>query len=270
MIQIQKNEFEKIVTAAASPTSGIFDSMPVYFARAEQVATEQYLGRETVEKASPELLGALKKFICLYGFLLAIPSLDLVLTETGFGVVSNQNVAPASVDRVRNLTESLMTASGHAIEQCVELCRGTAWADTIQAKRFISRLIYCSDQLPLIAIHPATRAKLVEMTGKFSIIERSISMLISEELRQRLLQGLRRNDLDEQEQVLMVYLTEYYASYLTYMEMKQPISNWLKVPVLRFLDENLEHFEIYKNSLTYKARMSNPYENRHDDTCYFF
>ena len=33
----------------------------------------------------------------------AIPSLDLVLTPNGFGVVSNQNIAPASKERVDRL-----------------------------------------------------------------------------------------------------------------------------------------------------------------------
>ena len=37
----------------------------------------------------------------------AIPSLDLVLTPNGFGVVSNQNVAPASKERVDRLIASL-------------------------------------------------------------------------------------------------------------------------------------------------------------------
>ena len=37
----------------------------------------------------------------------AVPNLDLVLTPNGFGIVSNQNVAPASRDRVARLIASL-------------------------------------------------------------------------------------------------------------------------------------------------------------------
>ena len=37
----------------------------------------------------------------------AVPSLDLVLTPNGFGIVSNQNVAPASRDLVVRLVNSL-------------------------------------------------------------------------------------------------------------------------------------------------------------------
>ena len=36
-----------------------------------------------------------------------IPSLDIVLTPNGFGVVSNQNIAPASKERVERLIASL-------------------------------------------------------------------------------------------------------------------------------------------------------------------
>ena len=39
--------------------------------------------------------------------LIAIPSLDLVLTTNGFGIVSNQNVVPASRERVDALISSL-------------------------------------------------------------------------------------------------------------------------------------------------------------------
>lgn len=38
----------------------------------------------------------------------AVPALDLVLTPNGFGIVNNQNVVPASKERVENLRKSLL------------------------------------------------------------------------------------------------------------------------------------------------------------------
>ena len=40
-------------------------------------------------------------------FMRAVPSLDLVLTPNGFGIVSNQNIAPASPHRISRLLGSL-------------------------------------------------------------------------------------------------------------------------------------------------------------------
>lgn len=36
-----------------------------------------------------------------------VPQLDLILTPNGFGIVSNQNVVPASKERIERLTRSL-------------------------------------------------------------------------------------------------------------------------------------------------------------------
>lgn len=49
----------------------------------------------------PGLEAAVIKLVCLRTYQEQIPQLDLVLTPTGFGVVSNQNLAPASADRVK-------------------------------------------------------------------------------------------------------------------------------------------------------------------------
>ena len=58
----------------------------------------------------------------------AVPSLDLVLTPNGFGIVSNQNVAPASRDRVARLIASLETSRDNSIEQLIAyLLREEEW-----------------------------------------------------------------------------------------------------------------------------------------------
>lgn len=49
----------------------------------------------------------------------AIPSLDLVLTPNGLGVVSNQNIAPASKERVDRLIGSLADYR----DECIASCR---------------------------------------------------------------------------------------------------------------------------------------------------
>ena len=46
-------------------------------------------------------------------FMRAVPSLDLVLTPNGFGIVSNQNIAPASPHRISRLLGSLEPGYRH-------------------------------------------------------------------------------------------------------------------------------------------------------------
>ena len=63
-----------------------------------------------------------RQAVAAEAFRMAVPSLDLVLTQNGFGIVSNNTVAPASKDRVAALVEGLMDMRDAAIESlAVEL-----------------------------------------------------------------------------------------------------------------------------------------------------
>ena len=59
----------------------------------------------------------------------AVPSLDLVLTPNGFGIVSNQNIAPASKERVDRLLAALETTRDDCIELLLRYLPGeNTWA----------------------------------------------------------------------------------------------------------------------------------------------
>lgn len=63
----------------------------------------------------------------------AVPSLDLVLTPNGFGIVSNSNVAPASKERVERLIESLQSRCDFMIGQLLQtLPKYVEWTHTKQ------------------------------------------------------------------------------------------------------------------------------------------
>ena len=74
-------------------------------------------------------------------FRAAIPSLDLILTPNGFGIVSNSNVIPASRDRVERLMDSLEASRDQAIEQLLPLLAvHEEWRSTEQGKFFAATL----------------------------------------------------------------------------------------------------------------------------------
>ena len=55
------------------------------------------------------------RIVVAHALMHAIPSLDLVLTPNGFGIVSNQNIAPASRERVERLIASVEQQRDDAI-----------------------------------------------------------------------------------------------------------------------------------------------------------
>ena len=112
-------------------------------------------------------------------FLRAVPSLDLVLTPNGFGVVSNNTIAPASKDRVDRLLVSLETNRDFAIDQLLhDLLSQSEWRTTPQGRFFLSTLFQTPLALPLELrkgkaweVFQQTRAQIVlieqELADKF-------------------------------------------------------------------------------------------------------
>lgn len=90
------------------------------------------------------------KVLATDAFLRAVPSLDLVLTPNGFGVVSNNTIAPASKDRVDRLLVSLETNRDFAIDQLLhELLPQPEWRTTPQGCFFLSTLFQTPLALPI-------------------------------------------------------------------------------------------------------------------------
>ena len=84
---------------------------------------------------------SLEKAIVCEAYKNAIPSLDLVLTPNGFGIVSNQNVAPASKERVERLLASLEQERDRNIEQLLlRLPTIEGWEQSAQGKYFAATM----------------------------------------------------------------------------------------------------------------------------------
>ena len=101
-IQISKDDFEQSILAATSSHSEVFESVEPHFKESYQRLCQQILGvvGEAALETSDDLREAVIKAVCLDAFLGVVRHLDLVLTPTGFGVVANNEVTPASAARV--------------------------------------------------------------------------------------------------------------------------------------------------------------------------
>ena len=101
-----------------------FDKILPWLDQAERWVFTQFIGDDFAPElmAMPETepLRTCATLVTVHeAFMRAVPSLDLVLTPNGFGIVSNQNVAPASPHRVTRLLASLETSRDIAIEQLI-------------------------------------------------------------------------------------------------------------------------------------------------------
>ena len=106
----------------------------------------------------------------------AVPSLDLVLTPNGFGIVSNQNVAPASRDRVARLITSLEASRDDCIEQLVAyLFRITDWYDSTIRHWFTATLFPFIDLANLSSFTDPRWANYLGLRSKAIDIEQRIA-----------------------------------------------------------------------------------------------
>ena len=90
----------------------LYDKMALYVRKAEAWLTRNFVGEVLMDTIAA--LGETDplRILCCHivatdAFRRTIPSLDLILTPNGFGIVSNQNVVPASADRVKRLIDAL-------------------------------------------------------------------------------------------------------------------------------------------------------------------
>ena len=97
---------------AVAGETALYDKIQYQLLLAEQWLTNNFVSTETMAQIrtyseSTPLLHYCRMATVAEAMLHAVPQLDLILTPNGFGVVSNQNIAPASKERVDRLLNSL-------------------------------------------------------------------------------------------------------------------------------------------------------------------
>ena len=130
------------VFATVKGEVSLFDKVKVDIDLAENWVIETFVSSKTfnticgyVEDNPIKIITA--KLIASEALRRAIPSLDLVLTPNGFGVVSNQNIAPASKERVDRLIGSLADYRDDCIANLLPLLsRESDWLGSVQASFF--------------------------------------------------------------------------------------------------------------------------------------
>lgn len=144
------------VLATVEGEATLFEKLAPFLETSEEWAIQNFVPDDLFETiaATPEaaetasdsaaieaLRKPLEKVIASHAFMNAIPSLDLVLTPNGFGIVSNQNIAPASRERVERLRDSLEAERDRNLENMVlRLASRNDWQQSSQGKYFAATM----------------------------------------------------------------------------------------------------------------------------------
>ena len=168
-LKITQELFEKHCSSATNSNDTVFNAIEYGFSLSEQrIAT--LLGLDVFDELPGNILALFERAVCLDTYAEAIPHLDLVLTSTGFGIVSTSNVAPASADRVNRLSRTLLAAFEDTIDDILTLLRfESAWNETVTARSLISSVFWSGRQLRRYGFPLAHRSDLVTNATSISL-----------------------------------------------------------------------------------------------------
>ena len=266
---ITRGIFESVCPSAVMPDDTLFNRIQDYIAAAEDVVARIMGDQWQDYEDNAALALPAHRAICLHAYLDALPHLDIVLTETGLGVVSNQNVAPASSDRVNRLRKQIQDSRDDAIDDLIDTLRGVeAWRSSIDARILFSSLVWNARlQLPIMGITEAHRTKMAELCPKIVAAEHALKHRISEALHHELCVAQQDNATSAKQNTVINKSLFFIGAHLAG---DTAMARFHMAKLVEYLEQHLTDFPAYESSTAHQANTFTPYENKKDDTTYFF
>ena len=124
----------------------IFDKLSPFLAATEKWLIETFTSDRTFSticgyaEDNPTKVLA-RQIVCYEAFRRALPHLDVILTPNGFGIVNNQNIVPASKERINRLLDTLLENRDAALLQFIPLLYSASqWNKSEQCKFFAATM----------------------------------------------------------------------------------------------------------------------------------
>lgn len=271
---IDQKTFEGHVPSFKNATGEVFGKIQPLLERVERELSLSLFGT-----SSPVIDASVghrfQRLVCLVAAHRAVSHLDLVLTPTGFGIVSNQNVAPASRDRVAALARQLYREQSDECDLVLELLTATTWSQTTESFQWVNRLVWSPTLARRYGIRPQSsfvelyREEYQALVSQLDEAEQKVSDFISPNLYESLLQKVRTHaTLSAAEAFILAQSRTLIASLVN--PSGEVRARHLFRSLLRFLESHAEELPQYKESSTYQSRHAPRYENKQAHPTFFF
>ena len=272
MIELSQNVFEQYVPAFRDSESRTYEAILPYIehycdtAYNELKVPEDFAGTDKVEA-----------YVYRNAAYEALPHLDLVLTDNGFAVVSNNNLAPASRERVNALHERLREEKSKARDLLLlALSDNETWRDTDVCRRLRTSILWC----PLLCRRygvtasegrPVFEREYETLFPKLQSAQYEVARIISTEQMEWLNRHQDEYDKVDRTGDLRIMLREHCRYLMAALITEQKTA--VKVLMTRLqemLNLHATDFPEYSASAKYQADHFKPYENDKNDPCFFF
>lgn len=274
-IIIERTDFERAVPAFRSPTPEVWNKVQRYV----EGCTANWQAIIATDATLPDnVAGYLATAICLRAAYDAVPQMDLVLTPTGFGIVSNQNTAPASRERVDALRLQLRRDACQ-LEDGVLLYLAAHNLMTMLRSRAGS-LLWTPSLCTLYGIRtPEGREVLREEFDAMATALHAASARVVDVISPELYAALVTRQYAADEELVPDHSPkeEAYGAALL-MARQLMAAHVMHGPgiadhtrhIINFIEAHADQLDEYRLSPTYQARHTTQYENKQTDPSFFF
>lgn len=267
-IDITKEVFETYCYSATHCNNNVFEAVLPQIEIVQEKFFKEF-GLEVVENTTPREEALIVSAVCCMAYADTIPHLDLILTDSGFGIVSTENITPASSDRVSRLRTRLLDVYDDAVDNLIGSLRAhTEWRDTDIAKELFSTFFWSGECFRNTAFPEIYRRNCAKYKPLVSIAEAKLRDMVGDELIDELQTDIRHDERTFFQVQLVSLMRRFISAEIT--ETNVADSRQLVQAILRFLDTHIEFFPIYKASSAYQARKGDRYENNKEDGVFFW
>lgn len=271
-ITIKKSDLEAAIPVAATKNNNILDMLSAYIDRAIVTVGNDILGSvgmQAMEGTNEQLARLVKGEICFRAFLPNFRSLDVVLTSTGFGVVSTQDTAPASKMRTDALKSQLdIEAQRNLCALLSELFKVDGWGRQPIRLQLVPTLFwhfdflskYAGKESPIINDWRYAQPYIMEADGY-------IRKHIGDALVDNLLEHLTTDSLTQPEMNAVTIIQQLIGLHIWGNKSAEKMYYHR---LINTLEANIDDFPLYKDSEAYQYNHFKGYENTKDSGMFIF
>lgn len=272
--EITKDVFEKYVPVAkmAEHSDSVFRRMEAAFDKAYKALVRDTIGPTFVAaiESNTDAKENIIAIVCITAFVQMARSLDLVLTATGFGIVSTDSTAPASKTRVDNMLDENRLSLYERWELLIRsLSDISGWSVSPQAVRSIGNLFWRISLLELTTLeHNAD--KWLWALGQSVDADRMIREAISDDLVNCLLDMVRANSLCGYYADIADMAERVMATLISMAADGSTPNKRIFDQMVDFVESHAEELPEYKDSKVYRCRHHQPIKNESGESSFFF
>lgn len=275
MILKTLEQFQKAIPTAVGVSN--FSDLEVYCQSAELWIKQNVLGKVLYDLIADDafsdndLLQLSRNVIANHAYWDAIPFLDLTHTNTGFGVVNANNLAPASKKRVASLRDQCLVRRDNEIELLISFLEDHVdyhdeWKGSPTYSILTDCLIRTARELEQYGQWTGTRKDFLQLRPK--LIQETMTKfepVFSKDYIDELIEKQRDNDITGDDLKVITLLKYALGSMVNgNNEAAQKVAG----DALRYIDAHLSGFATYAASSEYAARITAGYTNDIESTIF--